>query len=235
MGETGEENLDREEEEVGEFIADDPSNLTSLIGHFYRGEVDRVTTWRSRLDQTTNWAVTIMAAILTWAFSSPDNPHYIILIGVLMVSIFLGMETRRYQTYDIWRSRVRLLEEDLFANALDPRSGIIHRDWRKDLSEDLRRPTIKVPLFEALGRRLRRVYLPLLYVLLAAWVFRVLTFESAKNWRTVAAIGPIPGVAVVGIVIGAYVAATAIAFWPRERQAMGEFHEDEEQIGEWKR
>ncbi|ELZ18002.1 hypothetical protein C477_12377 [Haloterrigena salina JCM 13891] len=38
--------------------------------------------WRERLDQTTYWAIVIMSAILTWTFSSRNNPHYVLLLGV---------------------------------------------------------------------------------------------------------------------------------------------------------
>lgn len=71
---------------------DVPSVLTSL----YRGEIDRVTTWRGRLDKTTNWTVTIIAAVLTWVFSSPDDPHYLLLAGMLAVMTFHLVKTRRY-------------------------------------------------------------------------------------------------------------------------------------------
>lgn len=57
---------------TGARIAEDLSALTSLTGAFYRGEVDRTTSWRSRLDQTTNWAVVVVTAILTWSFSSGE-------------------------------------------------------------------------------------------------------------------------------------------------------------------
>lgn len=67
--------------------------------------------------------VTVVAAILTWAFSSPDNPHYVILVGILILSLFLLIEARRYRDYDVYRSRVRLFQQNLLADALDP-SGV---------------------------------------------------------------------------------------------------------------
>ena len=113
-----------DQREIGREMVDDSTGLGSVMAHAYRGEVDRVGTWRQRLDQTTTWAVTVLAAILTWAFSSPDNPHYILLGGVVVITIFLGIEARRYRDYDLFRSRVRLLQENLFANALDPPDGV---------------------------------------------------------------------------------------------------------------
>jgi len=214
-------------------LRDDESSVASLLGDFYRGEMDRTVNWRGRLDQTTNWAVTIMAAILTWVFTSADNPHYILLIGIGTVAIFHWIETHRYRMYDVWRARIRLVEQDVFAPLLDPDVGNEHEEWRSELAEDLRRPALKISLGEAFARRLRRVYLPLLYILLAAWGVRITAFAPEQGPIAAASIEGVPGVAVLGIVVAFYVVWTAIAFWPRERKAMGEVYH-REKVGEWK-
>lgn len=108
-----------------------------------------------------------MAAILTWSFSSPSNPHYVVLVGMLMLGVFLGIEARRYRGYDIWRSRVRTLQENVFALALDPGRTLDRDEWRERLAEDYRDPVPKISTEEAFAHRLRRVYLPLLGVLVA--------------------------------------------------------------------
>jgi len=221
-----------DEREIGREMVDQSTGLGSVMAHAYRGEVDRVGTWRQRLDQATTWAVTVLAAILTWAFSSPDNPHYILLIGVVVVTVFLGIEARRYRDYDVFRSRVRLLQQNLFANALDPSQGVDSRDWRAELSRDFHTPTRKVSFVEALANRLRRVYLALLGVLVVAWIVRITAFAPRRDWLATAAIGNVPGIAVIGVVAAFYLAIAAIAFWPRERRAKGEFREGDPD--EWK-
>ena len=228
-GEQGERDPDVE---IAKHAIDDPSSFFTLAGHFYRGEMDRTTTWRGRLDQTTYWGVTIVVAVLTWAFSSPDNPHYILLIGMVAIVVFLFFETRRYRAYDVWRSRVRLLEEDLFAPVFDPETEAVHEQWRAELSEDLRRPALKVSVLEAVSRRLRRVYLGLLVILLAAWFVRITAFQPNEPWLQSAAIPGVPGIAVAGAVAAFFLVALALSLWPFERQAMGEFHE--RNVGEWK-
>lgn len=221
-----------EDAKVGAEIEDDNANMASVLGDAYRGELDRETTWRSRLDQTTTWGVTVVAAILTWAFSSPDNPHYIILIGVFIVTVFLLIEARRYRDYDIYRSRVRLFQQNLLADALDPSQGIEHEDWRRKLSNDYRTPRLKVSMGEATANRLRRVYLPLMAILFIAWLFRITAFSPDESLLTTAAIGVIPGSIVVGIISLYYIIVIATAFWPRSREAKGEFREGDP--GEWK-
>lgn len=218
---------------VGRKIDDDVSMMSSILGDIYRGELDRETNWRSRLDQTTTWSVTLMAAILTWAFSSPDNPHYIILIGVLAVTMFLSIEVRRYRHYDVYRSRVRLIQEDLLTGVLDPTAETEHENWRNNLSEDYRTPRFKITVFEALSNRLRRVYLSLLSLLVFAWVFRITAFESAGKWLETASIATVPGIVTVTVVALFHAAMVVIAFWPRSRGAMGELRNGE--IAEWKR
>jgi len=46
--------------------------------------------WRTRLDATTNWAVITAAAALTFTFNSPQSPHYVVLLVILLVLIFLA-------------------------------------------------------------------------------------------------------------------------------------------------
>ena len=214
-----------DEREIGREMVDDNTGLGSMMAHAYRGEIDRVGTWRQRLDETTTWAVTLMAAILTWAFSSTENPHYILLIGIVVVTLFLGIEARRYRDYDVFRSRARVIQENLFANALDPSQGIESHEWRAELSKDYRRPTLKVSVHEALANRLRRVYLALLSVLFVAWVFRITAFAPRQDWLTTAEIARISGGAVVTVVGVFYVVLLGVTFWPHERHAKGEFRE----------
>ena len=199
------------ESEESRNSADETSaTVGDITPHFYRGEIDRTTAWRQRLDQTTNWAVVVVAAILTWAFSSQDNPHYVLLIGVFAVAAFLVMEANRYREYDVWRNRVRTIQEEAFAEQFDP-SDSPETDWRTDLADQLRHPTFSMTFRRALAHRLRRIYLSLLLILLVSWVTRITVFEPNKQWHQTAAILGIPGEIVVGAVAVFYVALFAIA------------------------
>lgn len=92
---------DPERREVGEGLLDEEMGPSSAMAHLYRGEIHRMKFWRERLDRTTRWAVIVVAALITWAFASPDNPHYVLLVGVVTLGIFLTMEARRYRGYEI--------------------------------------------------------------------------------------------------------------------------------------
>lgn len=220
-----------ERREIGREIVDENGGLGSAMAHLYRGEMDRMTTWRQRLDQTTYWAVTLMAAILTWTFSNRSNPHYILLVGMVAVGVFLQIEARRYRGYDVWRSRVRLLQEDLFSYALDPSQGLERENWRAALSEDLHNPSAKLSNLAAAAHRLRRVYFSLLGILLLAWIVRITMYTPGEPWQETAAIGAIPGFIVVVVVGLAYLGLVALMTLPGEHHVRGEIYDSD--LHEW--
>lgn len=206
--------------------------LNSLVAHLYRGEMDRVSTWRQRLDKTTNFAVTVMGAIIAYAFAGKGAGHMAIIAGMIIGLAFLFIESHRFRQYDIWRSRVRTLQENLFANALDPSAGVEHRDWRKQLSKDYRKPTQKMSFRTAVAHRLRRVYLPLLIGLFAVWVFHLAAYGTADGVIASAAIENVPGHIVMAIVIGGYALLIALALLTDIKTETGP--EDHGDIDAWR-
>ena len=217
---------DPERREVGEGLLDEEMGPSSAMAHLYRGEIHRMKFWRERLDRTTRWAVIVVAALITWAFASPDNPHYVLLVGVVTLGVFLTMEARRYRGYEIWRTRVRILQENVWSYGLDPSLGVDDPDWREKLGRDYRTPTVKISAEEAIAHRLRRIYLPLSGVVLGAWLIRVTAFTS-EPFPASAAIGMIPGLAVAAAVALVYGAAVFVACRPRTWHAKGELRAEE--------
>lgn len=219
-----------EHEEIARKAAREPDSFFSLMGHLYRGAQSRTLKWRDRLDRTVNWSVIVVASLLTWTFSSPDRPHSVLLLGVVVTTVFLWIEARRYLFFDVWRSQVRILEENLFAHALEP-TEVEEEGWRRRLSADLRRPAFKITIVEALGRRLRRVYLALLGVLLVAWLLRLVTqSRTAAEVLDRAGIWTVPGWGVIGAVGAFYALLLGLALWPRERQAKGHVRDREHAV-----
>src|SRR6201996_9514795 len=99
------------EDHIQEF---NPAEL-GAIAHLYRGEIYRSTIWRTRLDNTTNWAIVTMGIALSTTFSSPEaSPLPLLLVG-LLIAVFLGMEARRYRYFNVWRARARWLETNFYA------------------------------------------------------------------------------------------------------------------------
>jgi uncharacterized membrane protein len=209
------------DEGVGRGLLDRDMGPSSALAHLYRGEIHRMKLWRERLDRTTNWAVLLIAAVLTWAFSSEANPHYVILVGAAAVTMFLVIEARRYRAYDVWRSRVRTLQERVWAVGLDPTIEVDEEGWREQLAEDYRAPELKISTEEAIAHRLRRVYFPLFTIIVGAWLLRVTAF-AATPWPASAAVGTIPG-QFVSVVVGVlYTGALVVCCRPRTWHTRGE-------------
>jgi uncharacterized membrane protein len=195
----------------------DPAHFTTAMVHFYRGELSRSNTWRTRLDATTNWAVVSAGAALTFAFGAPQNPHYMLLLVLVLVLTFLYIEARRYQYYVLWAYRGHLMETDFFAAMLAPPFRP-SADWAAHLAESLTQPTFPIARWEAVGRRFRRNYVWLVSLLLLSWGIKLTLHPTQElNWFGVierAAVGPIPGryiVASTGVVYGALVLLAVLA------------------------
>jgi uncharacterized membrane protein len=204
-----------------------PAEFNTAMIHFYRGEVQRSNTWRNRLDTTTNWAVITAGATLSFVFSSPSNPHFVIPINSILVAIFLVMEARRYRYYEIWSSRVRVLETGYFASLLDPENTPTDEAWAQHLAADLITPHFTITEWEAIGRRLRRNYLWIFALLALSWNLKVylhpLPARDFNSFIDRATVGVVPGwmVFVVGVVFNAAIAIFAIGTL-RLREATGE-------------
>src|SRR6056297_2003714 len=212
---------DAEHRDIGRGLLEAEMGPSSSLAHLYRGEIHRMKFWRERLDQTTYWAIVIMSAILTWTFSSRNNPHYVLLLGVAALTAFLIIEARRFRGYDIWRGRVRTFQKNVFAYGLDPSAGLEDPNWREKLSRDYRQPVIKISLEEAIAHRLRRIYLVLFSITLSAWVVRIAAFDT-RPWPESAAVGDIPGLAVTAAVAAFYLLAVFVAMRNRTWQSEDE-------------
>lgn len=173
-----------------------PDNFTSAMVHLFRAEIQRANVWRERLDSTTNWAIVTTAAAVSFAFSEPLGSHLVILLSTVVVTLLLYIESRRYRYYELWSSRVRLMETDFFATMLVPP---FHpsADWGEALADNLLHPQFNVSHLEAIGRRLRRNYIWIFLVLLLAWLAKLWihpapTRELAE-YLTRASLGSVPG------------------------------------------
>jgi len=204
-----------------------PSEFNTAMVHFYRGEVQRSNVWRTRLDTTTYWAVFTSAATLSFAFSSANNPHFLIPINSILVAIFLVMEARRYRYYEIWASRVRVIETGYFAQMLAPESVPRDQEWASHLASDLLTPHFTISEKEALGRRLRRNYIWIFMLLALSWNLKVYMYPApAANldeFLQRATVGLVPGwiVFIVGFVFNATLFIFAV-FTIKLREATGE-------------
>lgn len=193
-----------------------PGEIITVLAHYHRAEIGRMAGWRDRIDRTTNWAITVVAAMLSVSLSTPTAHHGVLLFAMLLVLLLLAIEARRYRFFDVYRARVRQMERHYYAQVFDPDpepgpgSG-----WMGDLGQDLRRPAFRISLIDALSRRLRRNYCWMFLILLLAWILKITSVKlqpapAAEPGPDLihalaagldnAALGPLPGWLVLGAV-----------------------------------
>ena len=200
------------------------SSEIGALAHLYRGEVYRSTLWRTRLDQTTNWAIVTTGIALSLSFAAEDaSPLPLILVGLLVV-VFLMFEARRYRYFNVWRARCRLMETDLFVPLLRGEGVRADGRWNTLLADDYKRPNFHISQIRAIGRRLRKNYAYILLVQAIAYYGKLVIHPDPATSLTEvverAAVGPIPGLIVVlaGLVFHAGWFAIAMATLQIERR-----------------
>ncbi len=184
-----------------------PSTSTEFItvmAHYHRAEIARMAGWRDRIDRTTNWAITVVAAMLSVSLSTPTAHHGVLLFAMVLVLLLLVIEARRYRFFDVYRNRVRRMERNYYAQIFAPGEGTTD-EWIHKLGDDLRRPLFLTSHSQAISRRLRRNYCWLFLILLVAWLVKTTFIRMEENaveahlvtsvseWVRNAAIGPVPG------------------------------------------
>jgi uncharacterized membrane protein len=216
-----------------------PTSSTERINamaHFHRAEMGRLSDWRRRIDQTTNWAITVAAGMVSLSLSTPASHHGVLVFAMVIVLLLLGIEARRYRFFDVYRARIRLLERNYFAEMLQAKAD--DPDWEQKLAEGLRRPNFLLTAREAFGRRLQRNYIFIFVILLLAWALKIssprLQYEglmaeagSLPEFVKAAAIGPFPGWLVMLAVALFYLSLVVIALTTRVKKgelAHGDAH-----------
>jgi uncharacterized membrane protein len=193
------------------------AELVNTLAHFHRAEIGRMAGWRDRIDQTSNWAITVVAGMLSVSLSTPAAHHGVLLFAMLLVLLLLWIEARRYRFFDVYRARVRRLERHYFAQVFAPVADA-DPEWARALAQDLRAPRFLISPRAAMARRLRRNYLWMFLVLLLAWLLKVSALPSLQpegapragapqaflEMVRGMALGPVPGWAVLLAVLAFY-------------------------------
>lgn len=196
-----------------------------ITAHFYRAVVAHGDVWRQRMDATTNWAAVTTAGMITVAFREPDAPSVLLLLSLVFDVVFLLMESRRYQVYDLWRRRFGTLNRHLVAPVLlgeqDARAAEIRRGLA-DVAEDLGGNVPHLSLPAAMGFRIRRNYAYLFGIATVAWGIKLeLHPTPAPDLAAVvqrATVGTVPGAWIVAFVAAFLVVAVVLALRaPSER------------------
>jgi len=191
----------------------------------------RIAGWRDRVDRTTDWAITVVAGMLSLSLSTPTAHHGVLIFAMVLVFLLLIIEAQRYRFFDVYRARVRKFERGYFAQIFAP-DAAGDSDWARCLGVDLRTPCFLISLPVAMSRRLRRNYFWMFLVLLAAWVLKISSARLLMDEVEVdpskpvpgaiqnLAFGPVPGWLVLLLVIAFHLSLAYLAF--RKSDASGE-------------
>ena len=196
--------------------------------HYYRAEMARMSSWRSRLDQTSNWAITVTAALLSVSLSSLSAHHGVLIFAMVLVLLLLYVEARRYRFFDVYRMRVRQFERHYFGQLFGPSPEGGPEPWLAMLAQDLRHPKFRITFGLAMRRRLRRNYIWMFAILLAAWILKITSPDLQEGAQLDpvrpldlvlghAALGPLPGWLVLIAVAAFYVGLVVASLWGSER------------------
>lgn len=192
------------------------SQSDQVLIHFYRAVVPHMDVWRQRMDATTNWAAATMAGMITFVFGSLPSPHFVLLLAVAFDTVFLIMESRRYQMFDLWRRRFRTLNHYFIVPAL-LNDAVLQSEERtqqlRNLAQSLGGTVPALGLLPAIGYRIRRNHGYLLVVGLIAWTLKLEEYPSpASGWHELvdrARVANLPGSGVM-VIVGAYAVATLV-------------------------
>lgn len=151
------------------------------IAHLYRAEVGRLTAYRVRMDTTTNWAVSTMAALVAFSLGSATMPHYFFAFILFLQLIFCAMEARRYSYYILVRHRCRLLERGLFMRILV--RDLPAAQWREPLRLSYTVDAEILPFWTSFVVRLNRNYMFMILVTFVGWTFKLITLLPQMDYQ----------------------------------------------------
>ena len=199
------------------------TNAVNALIHLYRGEMGRMTAYRSRLDTTTNWAITSSGLVGTFAFGNEQVSHAALLFAMLLNFFFLVLEGRRFRHYEASRVRVQLMEQHFYPEVLE---RPVHADWTDQLLRSLSSTQPPLSMLAAIAWRVRRNYLWIYSILLLAWVTKLAlavgpSFEPDRMLER-AAIGSLPGWLIAMVIALFYAWLIFMMFSASRRYAAGE-------------
>ncbi len=197
-------------------------NIQTFMIHLYRSETGRELAMRSRLDVTIGGAVVVTSGLIPFAFSGPDASHIFLLGNGLLVLVFLLVEARRFQIYEMVKQRVRKIEQHYIAPlinqiSLEPKVMEHPPHVHHDLVDTLLHYKAPISHFEAVVWRMRNVYIFLFGVIYVVWLQKILGERTDQPfWDYVnqqAEVGSISGTVVFFVVTALMLAAVGLSLY----------------------
>jgi len=109
-----------------------------MLASVYRGEVYRSTTWRTRLDAATKWAVVTLGIGVSVTLSRAEAYPLPLVFSGLIALFLLRFEGRLYRYFNVWLARC--IEIHLIAPILQDGDQRCEENWQAVLASDYLRP-----------------------------------------------------------------------------------------------
>jgi uncharacterized membrane protein len=177
------------------------------LAHLYRAEVGRLTVYRVRMDTTTNWAVTTMGALVTFALGSNVIPQYFFFFILMLQLIFCVLEARRYMYYCLVRHRCRLMERGMFAHILAPE--LPAATWRERLRLSYTNDAELMNLSTCMLMRMQRTYIYIFLATFLGWTFKLIVLMPTTGGFPFEYYMPITGVFLIFAILVLFVFKTS--------------------------
>lgn len=150
-----------------------------VIAHLYRGEMNRLTVYRQRLDITTNWSITIMTAILV-IYMDNSVEIYFVFFPLIMLLLFSFLEARRYRYFYTSANRVQMMEIGYFGKQiLTLDNG--HQGELIHLLHNIMNVQLLISLRDAWMIRFYRNYVWFSYICILVLIYKQLTSGSIEK------------------------------------------------------
>lgn len=144
-----------------------------VVAHLYRGEMNRLTVYRQRLDTTTNWAISLESVILVIYIDQQIGFDFIFF--PLIILLFLSfLEARRYRYFFTSAKRVQYLEVEYFGKQIFQKQQSIEIMTFIDNLMDVR---LLIGLRQAWMIRFYRNYIWLYYISLVIMTYKYMAMD----------------------------------------------------------
>lgn len=140
------------------------------FAHFYRGEMNRLTCYRTRLDGSFHYSIILTSTLLVFYLQQPFVlSRYFPLTILCMNLFFCFIEARRYRYYLISQNRVNVMEKGFLC--LQILGDTPDDEWKRSIKEMYENVDYTHSLFYCFFLRYFRNYIWLVDVIAILWLF----------------------------------------------------------------
>ncbi|GAB5360871.1 hypothetical protein AAMO2058_000664700 [Amorphochlora amoebiformis] len=151
---------------------------STMIMHMYRAEIGKLTIYRTRLDRTTSWALTLLTILLSVLFTTSGGTAVAPLLFVVLLA-FCYLEGRRYRIFLATHDRCRILETGFYAEII----GLEYeKDWVNRLHSSLLDEGFTTTKITAFCNRFYRSYNIMVLIVILGWIIRIETDDDI-HWK----------------------------------------------------